>query len=504
MDINEPIIRITDEAFSSFPSWFDTFMSTPIESQILDPKTSHEILFQSLVFSLATSFKNTLKPLITPSTTESEFLSLLETSKVLLPELVINPDLPSQPDTSFKSDDSIFELAPEIKDEPASDDIECDVFRRVNRIFNLNSISDQDLFNSLDLNHDGKLTVLEFWAGLKHHDNKFLFEEASEVFKILDGDKDGAVYLDDLKKRRKFIERKAFDELHNPLSCAIFPEPLNANLVHGVLKITIGKVSGLKGGPRSIKFRLKGHLEYISHDFTDNHFPLGFRCEFPFESQEPGSLISNLEVELLNKNVVEGSGSFNWTKNHQVSNDFTYKHKVDLKTSLGQAKGTVNLLVNWTLTQVKIYSDEELNKIQEFKAKAEKFRESIEDDVKKNKEICQRFSDKFVKYEDNDQGSLQDSYDAKGFVKDQSFILRISQTSFESIRSPKSSRTLVNKSFDGRSPCKLEFFKTNSLIDRLGEDRPKTPTSYSNVLKGSNYLKTGKERTGKLNKSFGF
>ena len=503
MDINEPIIRITDEAFNSFPVWFDNFMATPVPCQLLDPKTSHEILFQSLVFSLASSFKNNLKALITPLTTESEFVALLETSKVLVPELVINADSAGQPDSSFKSDDSIFDLAQEIKDEPASDDIDCDVFRRVNHIFNLNSVSDQDLFNSLDLNHDGRLTVLEFWAGLKHHDSRFTFEEAREVFKILDGDKDGAVYLDDLRKRRKFIERKAFDELHNPLSCAIFPEPLNPNLIHGVLKISIGKVSGLKGGPRSLRFRLKGHLEYISHDFTDNHFPLNFKCEFPFENQDATGILSTLELELLNKNVVEGSGSFNWSKSHQVSSDFAYKHKVDLKTSLGQAKGSVSLLVNWTVAQVKTCSEEELRKIKELKGRAERFRESLEDDIRRSKGICQRFSENFPKYEETDD-CMQESYDAKGFVKDQSFILRISQTSFEGIRTPKSSKTLGDKPFDGRSPCKLEFCKTNSLGNRLGQERPKTPNYYSNVLKGSSYLKAGKERAGKLNKSFGF
>ena len=61
MDLDEPIIRITDEANNSFPVWFENFMATPFESQLLDPKTSHELLFQSLVFSMASSLKNTLK-----------------------------------------------------------------------------------------------------------------------------------------------------------------------------------------------------------------------------------------------------------------------------------------------------------------------------------------------------------------------------------------------------------------------------------------------------------
>jgi hypothetical protein len=310
-------------------------------------------------------------------------------------------------------------------------------------------------------------------------------------------------YLDDLKKRMKFIEQKAFDEIHNPLSCAIFPEPLNPDLTHGVLKVTVGKVSGLKGGPRSLKFRLKGHLEYISHDFTDNHFPLGFKCEFPFENQTSSGLPSVLEVELLNKNVVEGSGSFNWSKNHQVSSDFTYKHKVDLKTSLGQAKGTVNLLVNWSLTQVQVYNEEDKEKIRELKEKAKKFRESMEDDGKKSRPISQRFTDKLPGFEESDDYLVQASSDAKGFVKDQSFIVHISQTKYENARTQKSQRTLLNKSFDGRSPCKVEFFKTNSLLDmsKLSDNRPKTPTSYSTIFDRSPLMKTRKE-AGKLNRSF--
>ena len=504
MDLDEPIIRITDEANNSFPVWFENFMATPFESQLLDPKTSHELLFQSLVFSMASSLKNTLKSIITPFTDESEFTSLLENSKILVPELVINSDSITKGETSFRSDDSIFELAPEAKNEIFSDDIESDVFRRVDHIFNLNSTSEQDLFNSLDINHDGKITVLEFWAGLKHYDSKFLFEEASEVFKVLDGDKDGVFYLDDLKKRRKFIERKAFDEIHNPISCAIFPEPLNPNLIHGVLKITVGKVSGLKGGPRSLKFRLKGHLEYISHDFTDNHFPIGFKCEFPFENQTLSGILSTLEVELLNKNVIEGSGSFNWNKNHPVSTDFTYKHKVDLKTSLGQAKGTVNLLVSFSLTKIKVYTEEELERMKELKEKAGKFRETMEDDHKRNKAISQRYTDKLPGFEESDDYMVQASSDARGFVKYQSFIVHISQTKYENARTQKSPRNLLNKSFDGRSPCKVEFLKTNSLLDmsRLSESRPKAPTSCSNLFDRSPLFKTRKEKGGKLNRSF--
>jgi hypothetical protein len=506
MDRDEPIIRITDESSASFPEWFNDFLSTPSESQLLNPKSTQEILFQSLIFSLANSVKNSLKPLISGKTTENEFNSILESSKILLPEIIFNQDPSLQTSPESESKESIFDLAPDAKDE--DEKVECDVFQRALRILNLNGRSENELFAALDINHDGKVNVFEFWAEFKRNDADFFFEEVSEVFKILDGDKDGWLFLNDIKKRIKFIEQKAFDEISDPLSCLIVPEPLKDDLIHGVLKVQIGKITGLKGGPRCLRFKLRQVLEYLSHDFTDNQLPFGYKCEFPFENQSLTQINSNFEIELLNKNVVEGSGSFNWFKNHELISEFSFKHKTDLKTSLGQSKGTVNCIVHWIPSKPKQYSQEELTKKRLLKEKALKYQQELESKTKGPKKNFHRFTDECIDFsEKDDDYLLQASSEAKGYKKDQSFIVQISQTSFEQPRSP---RNLYHKStitsFDSRSPCKMEFLKTKTRLDNSFqmENRPKTPTtptSKSNLFEKSPFNKR-KDKTSRMNKSF--
>ena len=85
-----------------------------------------------------------------------------------------------------------------------------------------------------------------------------------------------------------------------------------------------------------------------------------------FENRTEKDLPLLIEIDLINKNKVEGSGSLQWKKAMNCPNEFSVKSKVLLKTSSGQSRGTVHFQIMWTPVIVRVYTEEELEKMREL------------------------------------------------------------------------------------------------------------------------------------------
>ena len=233
------------------------------------------------------------------------------------------------------------------------------LFRRILKIFCANNRTLQDLFESIDVNKDGKITELEMRLELLKHDPNITQDECKAVFSILDGNKDGSLSLDELQKRIKLLQEKAEAEERDPLAHMVFSNPLNPSLLHGNLTVILTKASNLKPGTHSVKIRLKDSLEYTTNDTLEINPNWNFRCDFIFENKTKAQLPSFIEFDLLNKGKIEGSGTFQWIKAMDKPNEFSLKIKTDIKTSTGQIRGSLYFSVKWTPIIPRILNEDE-------------------------------------------------------------------------------------------------------------------------------------------------
>ena len=381
MDCDAPIILISvdpTENANDSNEWVNDFINHSVQNILFKPSNPQELAFGSLVFKFASKLKHSILSNLPISS--SEFCGVLNT--YTLPDLNI-----SFTDPNAKPSDSALPLhVPSILSEPStialessikSTQLECTLYRRVLQGLNSENKTESELFSFFDVDKSGKINELEFRAGLRCFDSSITKDEAREVFKILDGDNDGFFSLVDLKKRKKFIEQKAFDEVKDPLSCIVVSQPLDELGIHGCLQLQVIKVNGLKGGQRSLKFGIKGNLEYRSSDFTDDNFQQTFKYSFLLENQKLNTLPGVIDVNLFNKNVVEGSAVVNWVKNNDLSSEFANKIKIELKTSLGQPKGSILIAVQWCPIIPKKLNERELEELERLRKTVEKYQFEI-------------------------------------------------------------------------------------------------------------------------------
>jgi hypothetical protein len=246
----------------------------------------------------------------------------------------------SHPQETLEKEESLFEDTPS--------EIISNLFSRILKIFYKDGRNLQNLFESIDVSKDGKITCQELRVELVKHDQSITQEECEEVFKILDGNKDGSISLDELQKRIRLIHEKAEAEAVDPLAHLVISKALDPSLTHGSLSVILQKVLNLKPGAHSVKVKVKDSLEYLTHDTTETNPNFNFRCEFLFENKSLDEIPDFVEFELFNRGKIEGNGSFNWSKAMKSPNTFSLKVKTEAKTSTGQVRGTFFFTAKWT------------------------------------------------------------------------------------------------------------------------------------------------------------
>ena len=273
-------------------------------------------------------------------------------------EIIVNENICDQ---DFKTHEKDYENVSNFEDSEFS------FFVRVLEIFEKKYRSIPELFSAIDKNRDGKIIPVELRAELVRHDPSITFEESSELFNVLDGNKDGLVTLDELTKRWKFLKQKAEIEKQDPLSCLIVSKPLDPNLISGTISVTLLNVNIFKSGTHSIKLKIRNSLEYMSEDFTGCNKSLNFKCDFLIENKSPQTMPKYFEVELINKNKIEGTARFCWCKELDVPCEYSNKVTVDLKTSSKQSRGLANFQISWSQKIPKILSETEVQRLEILK-----------------------------------------------------------------------------------------------------------------------------------------
>jgi Ca2+-binding EF-hand superfamily protein len=507
-------LRTTD-INSPDSSWGENFIRRSSEELLSNPKNPAEEAFQSVISTFSDLLKSKLNSIITSKTSCTSFSDSINHLAISLPDFISSLSLipPYETSEEFESPESFgipqIVISPtEVKDHPVEnltinilktsfseesnqklieesssksegeidDDYgESTTFRRVLQIFRKNGRSIHELYTCIDINRDGKITANEVRAELLRYDSSFTREEAEEVFKILDGDKDGYVSEDDMIKRMKFIIEKAKNEETDPLSCLIVSKPLDPDCIHGNISISLLKVSGFKPGSRCIRFKVKDVLEYLTPEFNENVLTYNFKCDYLIENKTPASLPTTIEVDLLNKNVNEGHASFNWTKSNAITTDFSFKQKLDIKTSLGQARGAIHIQVSWSPIFAKFYSSSDLDRLSRLKQKAETYQAQLERKHKMTRSITHKMTNELPAL------SEEDSYleEAKEEVlrsqegKRMSFLINVCKKSIETLHSPKPGMP--------RSPsskASMDFLSIRSVKRNFTTlERPKTPSA---------------------------
>lgn len=490
---------------SQSTSWIPSFISSSSEKILSSPSNAAEEAFSSLVSTFTDLLKSKLNSLITEEMTSYSFCESLNNFSMTLPQLLSSLELNSSLSISVSEkenspqivispsleDSSIIEEEPqpaltinlypvdEIKVDNAEESkelpIECTLYRRVVAIFKKCNRTVHDLYNAIDINRDGKITAAEVRNELFRHDQTITLEEAIEVFKILDGDRDGFVTEDDMNKRMKFIVEKSSDEEIDPLSCLIISKPLDSDCIHGLITVSLLKVSGFKPGTRSIRFRLKDVLEYLTPEITENLLTFNFKAEFIIENQSYSSLPTLIEIDLINKNKAEGHANFNWSRTNSISSEFSYKFKLDIKTSTGQSKGSINLQVSWAPIFAKILSQAEISRREELKQKALEHQSRLEAKKKMNRKLTHRLTLDLPPAEEEDYYLTEATQDAvQSYVPSgQGYTINVCKKSIETLHSPKLSFSRTPK-----GNLHMDFLSVKSGAKGSGEvERPKTPTA---------------------------
>lgn len=490
---------------SQSTSWIPTFISSSSEKILSSPSNAAEEAFSSLVSTFTDLLKSKLNSLITEEMTSYSFCESLNNFSMTLPQLLSSLELNSSLSISVsdKENSPQIVISPTIEDcsiveeeprpgltinlYPVDEDkvetieerkdlpIEFTLYRRVLAIFKKFNRTVHDLYNAIDINRDGKITAAEVRNELFRHDQTITLEEATEVFKILDGDKDGYVTEDDMNKRMKFIVEKSSDEEIDPLSCLIISKPLDSDCIHGVLTVSLLKVSGFKPGSRSIRFKLKDVLEYLTPEISENLLTFNFKADFIIENQPLSTLPTAVEIDLINKNKAEGHANFNWTRTNSISTEFSYKFKLDIKTSTGQSKGSINLQVSWTPIFAKILSQAEISKREKLKQEALEYQSRLAAKKQMTRKLTHRLTLDLPPTQEEDYYLTEATQDAvQSYVPSgQGYTINVCKKSIEILHSPKASISKTPK-----ANMNMDFLTVKSGQKNYGEvDRPKTPTA---------------------------
>ena len=131
--------------------------------------------------------------------------------------------------------------------------------------------------------------------------------------------------LHELTKRMKYIEEKAAQERVDPLACLVISKPLDPALIHGNLSVMLIKGEGFKSGTHSVRIRVPDFLEYLTPETIETNYDWNFRADFLFENKAEKDLPLLVEIDLINKNKVEGCGSLQWKKTMNSPNEFSVK-----------------------------------------------------------------------------------------------------------------------------------------------------------------------------------
>jgi EF hand len=236
--------------------------------------------------------------------------------------------------------------APLISEE--KEEVVTKLFSKVLKIFDADNRSLNEVYQALDANKDGKVSMNELRAEFLKHDPSLTFEECKAVFDILDGNGDGFITNHELVKRFKLVKEKAEEEEKDPLSCIVISKPLDPEKIHGNLSVMLLKATGLKPGTHTVMISIKNYLEYLTPDTIETNPIWNFRADFLLENVTLETMPYLIDVELLNKGKSEGSGTFSFIKALDVPNEFSLKSKLEIKTSTGQPRGFLYFQVQWT------------------------------------------------------------------------------------------------------------------------------------------------------------
>lgn len=478
MENETPIILISSDPADTQPdtnSWMTGFIDHSIKTILSHPSNPQEAAFESLVMRFASILKQSIVSNFPVD--PSHFCEIL--NNFSFPEINLNFETssPASPDP-LPQIHQLFPLSPNIEKENSevspekkeSLQINCTLYRRVLEILDFQNKTDSEIFSSIDMNKTGRINELELRARLRYFDSSITKEEAREVFKLLDGDRDGFCSLDDLKKRKKIIEEKALEEVEDPLSCIVVSQPLDENKIHGNLSIKVLKVKIPKGGPRWLKCIMKNNLEYRSSDFIDDHFSDTTEYKFLIENQKSSTISSSIELNLFNKNIIEGSAILNWVKSNNLHSEFVYKSQIELKTSLNQPKGSVSLSVHWYPIVPPKLSQKELQDLENLKRSAEKYQSEVNSQKNKFRKMVHSHTEEFPSGENFDDFKDEESGSSnRCSMPDRFFISSVSLRNAKSYNNSPRSPVSPNQSFTfGSSTYDIQRKMT---ID----NRPKTP-----------------------------
>ena len=216
-------------------------------------------------------------------------------------------------------------------------------------------------------------------------------------------------------------------------------------------------------------------LEYLTPEFNENTLTYNFKCDFLLENKTLNSLPILIEIDLLNKNIIEGHGSINWIKSNTITSEFLYKTKADIKTSLGQARGSLQLQVSWSPIFAKFYSQEELDKMEKLKQRALVYQSQLERKNKIFRSITHKLSGELPTLSEEDSYIEEAKEEAaiNKVGKRMSFVINVCKKSVETLRSPKQ---VLPRSPGNKASMDILNIRS-SHRNKTTVDRPKTPSA---------------------------